>query len=215
MPYDEAHGVGVLTTKGDLAFIGEPDGNLLALDAQTGEELWRFQTGAAISSSPITYRIGDEQYVAVYAGGTGIPYGDTTPRGDYLWAFKLDGRLPPAPTPTPPYVRKDVSGDPVEGGAVDNTVLLARTSPSPTAAPDSTSVSGMYPTYMRVPVGTTVTFTNPTGNTKTHCATQFFEGLFNPSLAPGQSFSYTFDKTGEYFYNDCTDPRPTGKIVVY
>src|SRR5206468_1044842 len=77
MPYDQAHGVGVLTTKGDLAFIGRPDGNLLALDAQTGQELWRFQTGAAISSSPIAYKVGDTEYVAVYAGGTGIPYGNS------------------------------------------------------------------------------------------------------------------------------------------
>jgi len=64
-------------------------------------------------------------------------------------------------------------------------------------------------------VGTTVTFTNPATNTKQHCATQFFEGLFNPQLNPGESFQYTFTTPGEYFYNDCTDPRPTGKIVVY
>jgi len=213
MPYDMAHGVGVLTTKGDLAFIGGPDGWLLALDARTGEELWRFQTGAAISSSPIAYEINDEQYIAVYAGGTGIPYGNTAPRGDYLWAFKVNGTVPPAPTPTPPYNRKDVSGNPVEGATVNNTVLLART--SATSTPDSTAVGGMFPTHMRVPVGTTVTFTNPATNTKQHCATQFFEGLFNPKLQPGESFTYTFTKAGEYFYNDCTDPRPTGKVVVY
>jgi PQQ-dependent dehydrogenase (methanol/ethanol family) len=215
MPYDEAHGVGVLTTKGDLLFVGEPDGNLLALDPSTGEELWRFQTGAAISSSPITYRINGEQYVAVYAGGTGIPYGNSTPRGDYLWAFKINGKVPPAPAPNPPYVRRDVSASPVEGSTVNNTVLLARTSASASATPDSTSVSAMYPSNMRVPVGTTVTFRNPDTNTKPHCATQFFEGLFNPKLQPGQTFTYTFNTPGDYFYNDCTDPRPTGKIVVY
>ena len=78
------------------------------------------------------------------------------------------------------------------------------------------------PVYLRVPVGTTVTFLNPGAETfanfpnqKLHCATQFFEGLFNPKLSPGQSFSYTFRVKGEYFYNDCTDPRPTCKIVVY
>jgi PQQ-dependent dehydrogenase (methanol/ethanol family) len=215
LPYDEAHGVGVLTTQGDLAFIGQPDGNLLALDAQTGEELWRFQTGAAISSSPIAYKIGDQQYVAVYAGGTGIPYGNTAPRGDFLWAFRIDGKLPPAAAPTPPYVRRDVSGSAVEGSTVNNTVLLARTSAAATATPDSSAVGGMFPTHMRVPAGTTVTFRNPDTNKKAHCATQFFEGLFNPKLNPGESFQFTFTTPGEYFYNDCTDPRPTGKIVVY
>jgi alcohol dehydrogenase (cytochrome c) len=215
MPYDLAHGNGVLTTKGDLAFIGQPDGNVLALDASTGNELWRFQTGASISATPVAYEIDGEQYIAVYAGGTGIPYGNTAPRGDFLWAFKVDGTVPAAATPNPPYVRRDVSGSAVEGATVNNTVLLARTSASPAATPDSTAVGGMFPTHMRVPAGTTVTFTNPASNKLEHCSTQFFEGLFNPKLKPGESFTYTFSKTGEYFYNDCTDPRPTGKIVVY
>jgi hypothetical protein len=39
--------------------------------------------------------------------------------------------------------------------------------------------------------------------------------LFNPKLNPGESFQYTFTRAGEYFFNDCTDPRPTGKVVVY
>jgi hypothetical protein len=80
----------------------------------------------------------------------------------------------------------------------------------------------MNPTHMRVPVGTTVTFLNPGAatfpnfpNEKLHCATQFFEGLFNPKLNPGESFQYTFRREGEYFFNDCTDPRPTGKVVAY
>jgi len=39
--------------------------------------------------------------------------------------------------------------------------------------------------------------------------------LFNFKLAPGESAQYTFSQPGEYFYNDCFSPRPTGKIVVY
>ena len=39
--------------------------------------------------------------------------------------------------------------------------------------------------------------------------------MFNAKLNPGESFQYTFDRAGEYFFNDCTDPRPTGKIEVY
>ncbi|BDZ65367.1 hypothetical protein GCM10025877_23050 [Agromyces mangrovi Wang et al. 2018] len=33
-------------------------------------------------------------------------------------------------------------------------------------------------------------------------------------MAPGESYEHTFDRAGEYFFNDCTDPRPTGKIEV-
>ena len=219
MPYSLAHGNGILTTASDLLFIGQPDGNLIAMDAHNGAELWRFQTGAAISASPVTYEIDGEQYVAVYAGGTGIPYGNSAPRGDYLWAFKLDGSVPPAATPTPPEVRRPVSGSAVEGASLPtpNTVFLARaqTAANAPGATESTAVSGMTPTHMRVPVNTTVTFRNPDNNVNTHCATQFFEGLFNFRLGPGQSAQYTFTTPGEYFYNDCYSPRPTGKIVVY
>ncbi|KAF1018719.1 MAG: Quinohemoprotein alcohol dehydrogenase ADH IIB [Paracidovorax wautersii] len=219
MPYSLAHGNGILTTASDLLFIGQPDGNLVALDARDGNELWRFQTGAAISASPVSYEIDGEQYIAVYAGGTSIPYGNSAPRGDYLWAFKVGGTVAPAPTPVPPEVRRPVSGSSVDGTALPtpNTVFLARvqTSTNAPGTAESTAVNAMTPTWMRVPVNTTVTFTNPADNQHTHCATQFFEGLFDFRLAPGQSAQHRFTQPGEYFYNDCHSPRPTGKIVVY
>ena len=63
------HGQNPLSTAGDLVFVGMVDGYFLALDAATGKELWRFQTGAAISAGAVTYTIDGEQYVAVFAGG--------------------------------------------------------------------------------------------------------------------------------------------------
>jgi plastocyanin len=115
-------------------------------------------------------------------------------------------------------VRRPVSGDPVEGAVVSNTVVLARTYNAATNAVgtvESTGVNAMAPTHLRVPVGTTVTFVNPADNVNVHGATQFFEGLFDVRLRPGESFSYTFTRTGEYFFNDSFSPRPTGKVVVY
>src|SRR5207249_4118028 len=44
-PYRIGSGGGSSVTAGGLVFRGEPDGNFLALDAKTGKELWRFQTG--------------------------------------------------------------------------------------------------------------------------------------------------------------------------
>jgi glucose dehydrogenase/plastocyanin len=220
MPYELGHFNGILTTASDLLFIGQPDGNLIGMDATSGRELWRFQTGAAVSASPITYEIDGQQYLAILAQGTGIPYGTGgatgVPLGDNLIAFKLGAtQVPQQPTPKPPAVRRPVSGNPVTGASVGNTVLLGKS--SATAAEQSInsgSTNGMFPTWMQVPVGTTVTFTNPGSNANTHCATQFFEGLFNFSLAPGQSATYTFTQAGEYFFNDCQNPRSTGKIVV-
>jgi alcohol dehydrogenase (cytochrome c) len=43
-------------------------GNLIALDARTGEALWHFQTGAPITSSPLSYAVNGKQFVAVSAG---------------------------------------------------------------------------------------------------------------------------------------------------
>ena len=227
---DMGHGQGPLSTASDLVFVGMFDGNFLALDAVTGKELWRFQTGAAISAGAITYAIDGEQYVAIFAAGTGIPYGNSITEGDSLWAFKLGGTYKTAsgssedPTPAPLTIRRPVSGSAVEGSTVNNTVYLARQSRTTdtAAARDSVAAAGMNPTHMRVPVGTTVTFLNPGAatfplfpNAKPHCATQYFEGLFNPKLNPGESFQYTFTRAGEYFFNDCTDPRPTGKVVAY
>ena len=37
------------------------------------------------------YEVDGKEYLAVYAGGTGIPYGNSAPRGDFLWAFKIGG----------------------------------------------------------------------------------------------------------------------------
>jgi quinohemoprotein ethanol dehydrogenase len=227
---DVSHGQSPLLTATDLLFIGMPDGNFIAMDAVSGKELWRFQTGASISSGAVTYTVGGEQYVAMFSAGTGIPYGNSITQGDMLWAFKLGGGYKTAsgsselPTPAPLAMRRPVGGNAVEGDTVNNTVYLARlnTTTDTAAAADSISTNGMSPTHMRVPVDTTVTFLNPGSaqfplfpNVKTHCATQFFEGLFNPKLAPGQSFQYKFTKEGEYFYNDCADPRPTGKVVAY
>src|SRR5439155_1392350 len=62
-------GGGATVTAGGLVFRGEPDGNLLALDAKTGKELWRFQTGFGADAPPVVYEVDGEQYVAIATGG--------------------------------------------------------------------------------------------------------------------------------------------------
>jgi plastocyanin len=215
MPWGLSNGNGVLTTAGDVMFIGQPDGLLLGLDIKDGHELWRFQTGAGVHTSPISYQVDGEQYIAVFAGGNALIY--NSPRGDNLWAFKLGGQVAQAATPDPPSMRQPIFATPVEGSVTKNTIYLNRSwrSGAPTDA-EATLQNSMAPQNLRVPVGTTVTFLNPTGNTTAHCAVQFYEGLFNSGpLQPGQSFTYTFKQAGEFFYNDCTSPRTTGKVVVY
>ena len=98
-------------------------------------------------------------------------------------------------------VRRNGGGTPTPGSTTNNTVYLGRGNLTADTANnrDSIATGGMVPNNLGVAVGTTVTFRNPGAETfplfpnlKEHCATQFFEGLFNPRLQPGQSFQYTF-----------------------
>lgn len=59
---------GVLATAGGLVFGGTADGYFFALDAETGAELWHITVGARVHSSPMTYAVGDEQFVTIAAG---------------------------------------------------------------------------------------------------------------------------------------------------
>jgi outer membrane protein assembly factor BamB len=73
----------------------------VAYDINDGEEIWKAQTGAGANAPVATYAVNGEQYVAVMAGGNGLY---ESQRGDYLWAFKLGGTVPAAPTPREPPV---------------------------------------------------------------------------------------------------------------
>jgi len=61
---------GNLSTAGHLVFTGDLEGNLIALDADTGKHLWHFQTGAAVYAAPITYMLDGRQYLAIPSGTT-------------------------------------------------------------------------------------------------------------------------------------------------
>ncbi len=59
---------GALATAGDLVFYGTLEGYLKAIDAQSGEELYRFKTPSGIIGNVMTYSHGGKQYIAVYSG---------------------------------------------------------------------------------------------------------------------------------------------------
>jgi alcohol dehydrogenase (cytochrome c) len=66
---------GVLATAGDVAFSGTMEGDFFALDAVTGKQLWRIQTGGEVWSNPISYLSEGKQYVAVTSGSSLIVFG--------------------------------------------------------------------------------------------------------------------------------------------
>ena len=93
---------GVMTTAGGLVFLGTPEGKFLALDDETGEELWSFQTGSGVVGQPVTWEQDGEQYVAVLSGwGGAVPLwgGEVAKTVSYLnqggsvWVFKLPKEL--------------------------------------------------------------------------------------------------------------------------
>ena len=59
---------GVLSTASDLVFAGGDDGSFFALDARTGEALWKVNLGDEVRSTPISYSVDGRQYVGVGAG---------------------------------------------------------------------------------------------------------------------------------------------------
>jgi quinohemoprotein ethanol dehydrogenase len=85
---------GVLSTGGGLVFQGSGDGFLVAYDAATGEELWRFNAGLGIIGAPISYAVAGRQYVSLlvgYGGATAI-WNQLMPRG-----WKIRRTAAPAP----------------------------------------------------------------------------------------------------------------------
>ena len=62
-------GSGILTTAGGLLFTGEPTGDLIALDAETGKSLWHVYPGGNVTGAPMSYEIGGRQYVITACDG--------------------------------------------------------------------------------------------------------------------------------------------------
>ncbi|WP_218940021.1 methanol/ethanol family PQQ-dependent dehydrogenase [Denitrobaculum tricleocarpae] len=75
---------GALATAGDVVFYGTLEGFLKAVDAKTGEELYKFKTPSGIIGNVTTYVHGGKQYIAVLSGvggwaGIGLAAGLTDP----------------------------------------------------------------------------------------------------------------------------------------
>ena len=59
---------GMLTTATDLLFTGGREGHFHALDARTGELLWKASLGGQIVMAPITFMVDGVQYITVVSG---------------------------------------------------------------------------------------------------------------------------------------------------
>ncbi|RJL18915.1 methanol/ethanol family PQQ-dependent dehydrogenase [Paracoccus siganidrum] len=59
---------GALATAGDVVFYGTLEGYLKAVDAETGDELYRFKTPSGVIGNVFTYEHDGKQYVGVLSG---------------------------------------------------------------------------------------------------------------------------------------------------
>ncbi|MEP3603131.1 MAG: PQQ-dependent methanol/ethanol family dehydrogenase [Stappiaceae bacterium] len=93
---------GVMTTAGGLVFTGTPEGEFIALDDESGEVLWSFQTGSGIVGQPVTWEQDGEQFVSIISGwGGAVPLwgGEVAKKVNYLnqggtlWTFRLPKQL--------------------------------------------------------------------------------------------------------------------------
>jgi alcohol dehydrogenase (cytochrome c) len=95
----------MLATAGGLVFNGARDRQFRAFDAATGAVLWETRLTAVPSSTPVTYSVNGQQYIAVVAGGGGpedATWVNLTPEihdaseTTSLWVFKLPSAADPA-----------------------------------------------------------------------------------------------------------------------
>ena len=93
---------GVLTTAGGLVITGTPEGFLKVFNDETGEELYSFNVGTGIVSSPVTWEQDGEQWIGVTAGwGGAVPlWGGEVAKivahfnqGGAFWAFRLPKQM--------------------------------------------------------------------------------------------------------------------------
>lgn len=105
---------GTMTSAGNLVFQGQIDGKFNAYAADSGHLAWSYDAGAAVIAPPITYSVGDKQYVTVMSGNdtSGAAFGvlfqqygiDYRTQKRRVLTFALDGTatLPPR-APSVPF----------------------------------------------------------------------------------------------------------------
>jgi alcohol dehydrogenase (cytochrome c) len=65
---------GVISTAGNVAFVGDFDRVFRAVDVRTGNTLWKTRLGTTVQGFPVTFSVDGKQYVAVTTGlGGGSP----------------------------------------------------------------------------------------------------------------------------------------------
>ncbi len=122
IPFKGPWNGGMLATAGGLLFQGNATGTFAAYSSKDGKQLWSFPAQTGVVAAPITFKVGNDQYVAVLAGwggvwplATGILSDISGPTRNIsrLLVFKLGGKakLPDAP----PFEERPLNPPPLVG----------------------------------------------------------------------------------------------------
>ena len=69
--YPSTTNAGVMTTASGLVFAGDHEGNFIAFEARSGENLWHYKTGSRIwGAAAMTHMLDGRQYVLIPSGTT-------------------------------------------------------------------------------------------------------------------------------------------------
>jgi quinohemoprotein ethanol dehydrogenase len=207
-PFGQSYGS--VSTAGGLVFRGQVDGNLVAYDAQTGDELWRFQTGLGISAPPMVWGDGTNEYITVAVGGN--RGGAITLDGDMVWTFSLNGLVDQMAAPPAPQSKIDLTAVPVKLG---DPIAIQRTPVYGGVPFDGTMYTYEYnytPQVVQVPVGTTLTWKND--GAVVHTATASDGSWDTGDIVGGGTASVEFDVAGTYNFNCTPHPWMLGRVIV-
>ncbi|MGD2045213.1 MAG: PQQ-dependent dehydrogenase, methanol/ethanol family [Gemmatimonadota bacterium] len=74
-PYTSPTFAGVMSTASGLVFGGDHEGNFIAFDSATGEDLWHYQTGSRIwGAGAMTFMLDGRQMVLIPSGSTLVAF---------------------------------------------------------------------------------------------------------------------------------------------
>ena len=74
-PADGKRDAGVLATAAGIVFYGDASGYFVAVDERDGKTLWRVPLNATIKTSPMTFAVGGQQFIALAVGSTIVCFG--------------------------------------------------------------------------------------------------------------------------------------------
>jgi len=83
---------GVVDTAGGVLFTALTNGDFVALNDETLEQLWRFNLGTPLKAPPMTFAVNGKQYVALQTSGLHVHPNRYTDyqHSEYLFVFALD-----------------------------------------------------------------------------------------------------------------------------